>query len=534
MSGLQRVASVTTPPRSPHWEQLMLLILVPIVGFLSLVNLATYPTISGWDEGIYLQFGNDLAQYGEYGTKNGDTFERLIPAGGTGPTLVVPVALALQLSSNSLVAARSVIAIFFLLAVAGVYVLMRQIGGWPAASIGVLLFIIAGNNTYDMLWASRQVLAEAPAFAFLMFGLWAWLKSWHGNRTSLIASGVLIALAVITKNQLLWIVGPGLTLVIIIDRLYYHQLNWAHGLVPLGGAILGYGLWYLVALWIVGPTAQASYLEALKSIAAATYLHGNFGIWLYNLKVFFKNPQSWVAIVVIVYALYRGRERSSANPARVVLPIFASVGVAGFISQAITFPRYGLVPLAFALLACALLIDDLASWTAQRWRSNVPWRVIVIALLTTMLAGPGIIVNMQRILTTNDSSAAQFAARLDETVPEDSEILNWEWEIEFYSNSKFIHPPFRLFPALLDALNHRYDAILDQTRIPSEVKYLVVGPFGHPVFDPALEQRDHRLLVNIGPYTLYQLDQREFGIRDSFSAKLKAPTTSLTIQGAPP
>jgi 4-amino-4-deoxy-L-arabinose transferase-like glycosyltransferase len=504
MTGLQQVQQATTIARSRPREQLMLLILVPFVGFLSLANLATYPTISGWDEGTYLQFGSNLARYGEYGTCNGDTFERLIPAGGTGPTLIVPVALALQLSSHSLVAARLVVVIYFLIAVVGVYVLMRQIGGWPAAGVGVLLFIVAGDSTYDMLWASRQVLAEAPAFAFLMFGLWTWIKSWHGNRTWLIASGILIALAVITKNQLLWVIGPGFALTIIIDRLYFHQLNWAHSLVPLGGAILGYGVWYVVALWIVGPTAQTSYLEALSALAAATYLHGNVGRWFYNLQEFFEHPQSWVAMVAIVYGLYRGRERSAASLARVALPIFASVGVAGFILQAIAFPRYELLPLAFALLSCALLIDDLAGWAARRWRSNVPWRVIVIALLTAALAGPRIVQNVQRILTTNDTSAEQFAIQLDNTVPPDAEVLNWEWEIEFYSRSKFVHPPFRLFPALLDALDQRYDPILDQPCIPSGTKYLVVGPFGHPVFDSTLEQRRHRLLVNEGPYYLYQ------------------------------
>jgi hypothetical protein len=164
-----------------------------------------------------------------------------------------------------------------------------------------------------------------------------------------------------------------------------------------------------------------------------------------------------------------------------------------------------LTPLGFALLCCALLIDDLARWVAKRARPEAVWRTVVVVLLVAVLSGPRMVQNAQRILTTNDTSAQQFATQLDQIVPAGSEVLNWEWEIEFYSDSKFIHPPFRLFPALLDALDQRYDAILDQPRIPAGVEYVVVGPFGHWVFDDTLAEQDHRLLVNEGEYSLYQL-----------------------------
>src|SRR5262245_59230570 len=84
-------------------SEIVLLILIgPVILFLVLANLDGYPTISGWDEGMYLQFASNLAYHGEYATRSGDTFNRLIPAGGTGPTLIVPVGLALWLSGDSL------------------------------------------------------------------------------------------------------------------------------------------------------------------------------------------------------------------------------------------------------------------------------------------------------------------------------------------------------------------------------------------------------------------------------------------------
>jgi hypothetical protein len=76
--------------------------------------------------------------------------------------------------------------------------------------------------------------------------------------------------------------------------------------------------------------------------------------------------------------------------------------------------------------------------------------------------------------------------------------------VEFFSQSKFVHPPNLLFPAMLDALDERNHAIIYQPRVPADIEYLVIGPFGYWVFESALKQRQHRLLTNIGEYYLYQ------------------------------
>jgi hypothetical protein len=55
MQGSQHIHQPMITVRSHHMEALVLLMLIPIVAFLTLANLATYPTISGWDEGAYLQ-----------------------------------------------------------------------------------------------------------------------------------------------------------------------------------------------------------------------------------------------------------------------------------------------------------------------------------------------------------------------------------------------------------------------------------------------------------------------------------------------
>ena len=249
-------------------------VMVILVAFFLLTNLATYPTISGWDEGMYLQFAHNLAYYGQYATRNGDVFERLIPPGGTGLTLIAPVGLALRMSNDSLLAARLVIALYFGVALLGVYLLLQNMDNRLAGLIGIPLVMIAGYQNYDTLWAGRQVLAEVPALAFLCFGLWTWQKGWseHKVRWSVLTA-ILLGLTVITKNQLIWVLMGTFGLLFVIDLFFYRQLTWDQRLAPIFGVLIGYGSWLLVSTQMIEPDKRAAYLEMQYALADASFFH---------------------------------------------------------------------------------------------------------------------------------------------------------------------------------------------------------------------------------------------------------------------
>jgi 4-amino-4-deoxy-L-arabinose transferase-like glycosyltransferase len=470
--------------------------LIPSVTFLATANLTSYPTISGWDEGMYLQFAGNLAYRGEY-----------VTIGGSGPTLIVPIALALRLLGNSLGAARLIMVAYLLAALACVYLLVRSIGGRPAAIASIPLFLIAGYTTYDTIWVGRQVLAEVPSLAFALLGLWLWIKSWRSHQKWLIASAFLFALAVVTKNQFLWIFGLGIVLIFLADRIYYRQLRWASGIVPLAGIVLGYGSWFLLSLWIVHPGDRASYLEAQSALTAASFLHVSLQRSLANLELFYHSEQWLPALVSIAYGLFSSRARTQAALQKLLLPLFTSVALLSFLGPSLPWARYLYLTLALASLCTALLIGDLIGWVGRRGKLGGLLTVVAFVLSLSLLSGQRIVGNIQRIVTTNDRSAEQFAALVDQTVPSSANVLNWEWEIEFYSNRSFVHPPYRLFPAMIDQVyNQRYDPLLDQPRIPPQTHYLIIGPFASQtnVFTSALERQHHALLVCEGPYQLYQ------------------------------
>jgi 4-amino-4-deoxy-L-arabinose transferase-like glycosyltransferase len=492
-----------------RWELLTLTLLIPLIIVLAMANLGDYPTISGWDEGIFLQFADNLVHHGDLAARNGDNFERA--SCSVGPTVMLPIAGALWMSGNSLAAARLVIAFYLLLALVGAYLLVRYIGGWPAAIAAVFLFLTAGYTTYDTLWVGRQVLGEVPAFAFLLFGLWAWLKSHHGSSRWLIIGSVLLGLAVITKGQLILILGPSFVLLGLLDRVYYRQLRWTHSVAPIAAIVISYVVWWsLLSTWIVNPELRASYLEGQSAIMVVTFLHVNLYRWVGNLKFLYRSEQWPIALIAITWGLLRSRQRTLEDLRRLVLPLFAGVALVGFLGLGLPWARYLYPTLALAALSAALFVGDLVRWAQTRWKLTNVMAAAALALAIAILAAPRLVQNVQRIVTTHDASAERFAALVEQMTPPGSTVLNWEWEIEFYSQRSFLHPPSQLHRALLDYFyNQRYSSILDEPRFPEEADYLITGPFASQtqLFTAAVAQQHPQLLVSEGPYQLYQLQE---------------------------
>ncbi len=487
----------------------LFIILAVIVLYACFANLGQYPVISGFDEGIYLQFAQNLAQYNQYASLSGGQFYPLDPVGGTGPTLILPVAVALSASQGSLEAARLVMALYLLATVAAVYLLVKQVSGWLSAVLSVLLFLVAGVATYDTLWLGRQVLAEIPALAFFLWGLWAWLKSWKGSRGWLFLSAALLALAIITKNQLLLLVFPALFLLAIADHFYYRQLSWLDFAIPVGGLLVGYASWQLISWLIVGPAAWPAYAQEVSALTRASFMHFGLSQWKANLKAFLSGSVPWLlSLAAILYGLSLGRKKGRAGLEQVVLPLLAAIALANFLIFNLPWPRYLYLPLALSALVAGIFILDASRWIAARLKLTGLWTGAIVAVAMIISVGPSFVGDFQAIRTTHNTDASVFAAALDRRVPKGDEVLTWEWEVEFYSHSNFVNPPYRLFPALLEQIyNQRTEPILAQPRIPGNIQYLVVGPFDEQVkvFDREIASRHPKSLVSVGPYTLYQL-----------------------------
>lgn len=477
-----------------------------VVGFATW-NLAAYPTISGWDEGIYLQFAQNILRYGEYATRNGGKFERLVPNGGSGPLHIGAVALGMAAGGDSLLAARVGMALFLIASASSCFLLLRRMGGLLAAAAGTLGYLVAGSQAYDTLWLGRQVLAEIPSLCFLLLGWHAWQRSWDRGALEAGLAGLCMSLAVLAKNQLVVVLVPALVMLAVADRLYYRQLRWWHTALPLIGAGLGYIGWICISLWIVGPGQRPAYLDALAALTATQFQLGPQR-WRANLGLLYHSGQWPLALAALVANLWQIRGRDRRSLARCSLVLLAGLAFLAFIAISPPWPRYLHLPLALAMLCAGLCVEDAARRLVARWPAQRVPVAATLALALALLLGPRYIANTQRLVLPADESARQFARLLDAEVPPGEPIHNWEWEVEFYSLRDFTHPDFRLFAALVGAhYNDQYDPRLDGARIPTDATYVIVGPFsrGTGVFAQELAARSARRIAEVGPYELYQL-----------------------------
>ena len=105
------------------------------------------------------------------------TVEALVWPDGSGPTLIVPLALVFKLFGVGLIQARA-LALLIAGITLGVYgLLARRLVGSTAAVVA-LVTLLAGNpalyTSFAML--ARQALGEVAALGLCLYGVWLWLR----------------------------------------------------------------------------------------------------------------------------------------------------------------------------------------------------------------------------------------------------------------------------------------------------------------------------------------------------------------------
>ena len=487
-------------------EDIVLLVLLPVILFFNFYNLANYPVTSGWDEGIYLQFSRNLALHGIYGSTDGDHFHVLTPTGGSGPIVIVLIGMIFKSFGQSLLNARLVMACFLFLATVSLYILIRLISRWEIALASIFLFLVAGYETYDTYWLGRQVLSEIPALFFLFLGYLFLLKSFQRNRiANLLVAMILLGAAVVTKNQLIWILVPSLGMMTVLDLYYYRQKYWWHFGAALISIIIFYFLWLSVSLIMVG-SERAFFLEAQNSVFKALYLHINLMRVLNMGKMFIKSGFFIPITIAWIYTLFATRKKDSQGLIRAFFLSTAGVGLFCSLALSIPWPRLLYMGIVLSIPVIALFLADIMKYLQNHPVPIKRYSTLAVYLGLAIFTFVKLYFDARLILRTQDHSAEEFAQVVDRIVLDNEHILNWDWEVEFYSQRTFIHPDFRLFPAIL---NHAYNfvevPILYEPRIPDEIHYVGIGPFtsGFLIFNNELEQRHGVIIHQIGDYALY-------------------------------
>lgn len=490
------------------------------VGIVALVvlgffNLSEYPAM-WFDEGIHLHVPKAIVKYGVYADYSSEGFRHYGPTMSVGPTVMLPVALALRIGGIGLWQARAVMALYLVVAVIAFFALARRIDGTRFAWAATLLLV--SSPGLDLVWLGRQLLGEIPGLLFFALGLIVWLNAWpRPSLRRLAAAGALFGLAVVTKYQFLILLGPGLVLAWAADRLYYRRLSTLVFVVPLGLAVACFAAWQAVGILYLGPSIASENLRLMKAAATGAALSFSMG-QVRRSADYLLSFQLYASLLLpsLAYSVFRARERNAPAQIWATLLCLALPGFAWYLAASIGWPRYVFPAAAVAALLVARLLGDLTGGfqcpgvhPQARLDSGLPIALAFTAWVWFLCAvGPGLAAAAYKVLRPPHNAAQAMARYLDRHVSRTALIETWEPEMGFLTDHRYRYPPPEL---LIDAVAFiwtsgpppatRYDFL--QGESPD---YVLEGEFARWVqLYPAVKLNDnYRLRIEVGAYRLYE------------------------------
>jgi len=447
-------------------------------------RLGSYPS-TWYDEGLNTITANTFLTHRVYGTVTTRGVNPFDPAVTTGPTINIPVAFLFGLFGTGTFQARVIPALYALLAILLVYRQFEALNGGRAALFSTFVFLLMPPiASTGFLLLGRQVLGETASFAFILLGLWFWLKDFEtpGLIWSLLA-GTAFGLAGISKLQSSISLG---TTIAILSLLRYF---WTKSGRRLSSFIPPVLMIFLIVGWMTlqfTGYSQAFQLENQQANQEAIRLLLIPGFWQRSLSRsgILMLVGMLIALAMSVAQLMKVRDisiwsrREWTFAAFGLMTLFSSLWWSLF---SIGWPRY-----AYFGWMSALFIISLQAWTAFRKiqdsnifanervrRFGYPLASAGLVLLTIGIHFPPI------LRAPVEDDAQRMAAYIREHVTEDDVIESWDWQVDALSgHPKFSHPPqLLLLLATQQRFLERAEFDLEYPLLGADPDYLLIGPF---------------------------------------------------------
>jgi len=503
------------PPHFLAWlnQHKALGLLLLLTAVLTFPNLALYPPI--WhDEGMFLHAPKNLVLHGQYATLTSEGFDPFsTQLAGTGPAVLLPIALSFSVFGIGLVQARAVVAAYALVAVVGLYLLGLEWGSRRVAVLAVLLFL--GGYVVDMLSLGRAVMGEVPSLAFILAGLWAWLRASRktGRQANawLAASGLLLGAAITAKPQSVLIL-PALGLLWIVDRVYYRALGHRHFLLPLLGSALLPALWYAYQALALMGSGFAANVGNVSRMAGWVFLRTNLARVSANVMVLGMDHYFAIWGPALAFVLLMATRRDREGLRLLLVPLCIGLWLGWWALGSTGWPRFAFVPLALTTLPTALLADralgtlDLSRSSLRRLKPEQAYPIFVGIVLFSLL-GFGLARQARTLRLEATSAQHDFAALLERTVPESALIESWAWEFDFLTGHTFHHPPYAVDETATLRGKMGLDLAFNYDWRVLNPDYLITDPhsrlFG--LYEDDIQAGCCELVGTVGDYELYHV-----------------------------
>ncbi|MFO7976816.1 MAG: glycosyltransferase family 39 protein [Candidatus Hydrogenedentota bacterium] len=426
-----RMSFVQTRPENAVEERrplnlAALLIPLAVASFLVFPRLDAYPWPAP-DETFHLTMARNLAVYGQYASGRPET--GFVPFDGyasVGPAVLVPIALAFKVFGVSLVAARVVMALFFLALCVVVFFLLRPRFGDTAAGAGVVLL----TGAFGSVYLARSLYGEVPALFYAVAALLLWKRSLEKPETYFagLLAGIAFALALMSKLFFAIAIFPLLT-VLILDRFHFKTLRWQSLFFPSATFLGVWGGWVVLeTVYGAGDTISTTNSVAMHM----HYLLFGFDSLSATAKWLLEQPVTLVFFILgFSYVFAKGLRR----PVAPVLLTFVLL-VPFFMYWWLFFttgrhPRYMFYACAIAGATAGPLLVAAGQYAIRR--KSAP-RVIRLAaaVLVAVGVGPPFIRTWEQVRLVYTSTEARddiAVARFVDGLPENARIVTTYWPL---------------------------------------------------------------------------------------------------------
>lgn len=508
------VKTVLSLLRRINWEGLFLACLFLFTPFLAFYNLELNPR--PWhDEGSYLTLAKTFAEEGVYAVRNSDGYITFGAVQSLGPTVILPIAWVYREFGPGLLQGRIISGIYLLFTLTAFYLSSRFMFGRRSALVVIPLLL--ASPAVGFLMYGRPVFGEIPALGFFIAGWLVWAigirKRWWW---SFIFSGLLLGGAIITKSQYLIIGFATISMLALLDIVYY-RLGEYKGLIVMGiAAAVCVIVWQGWQFLYYGDQVFNNNLFKLSALAGTTMgfslrssfdaLRFLFGAGSGYMYVYWGFPS-----LVYVGLLSLKRSRESLSIAYLVL--FASIWLFYFVFLVTPSGRQ-IIPVAavLAIFVSKLFIDLLTGLNISSWNiwleikelargnhnlaSKGITKVGTLLTLTILLLWTGY--QLQKTVRENvlDKSGSvkadiytplQFsepidvASFLNSHIPKDQVIETWETELGILTDHQYHFPDYGLLAQAYEMIDHNMSgsqsySILGEDYFNSvKPNYIVVG-----------------------------------------------------------
>jgi uncharacterized membrane protein YGL010W len=498
----------------PRWIALAVAAALLLLAF---YRLTEYP-LTWFDEGSHLHVPKTLVRFGVYADYSSDGYRHYGPTIGVGPTVMLPIAAMFKLFGIGLGQARMVMALYLLAAAGAFYLLARQMGG---ARLGLAaLALLVASRGVGLLEYGRQVLGEVPGLFFMVLGFWLWFEAWErAGWRRLTGVGLLLGLAVVTKQQYLLVLAPTLLLAWLANLFYYRTAPQRVFLVPGILTAAAYGVWQIYLIVYLGPATASENLELFRAATAGAALVFSPALMrrgveeLLSLKVYL----GWLAPVLLYGAFVIAPRRKQAQQWGVVFGLIV-FNLAWYVVASISWLRYAFPALALASLFVARFFSDLTDGfrmeAQELWRliragdERVPQkalRAVLLGWLAVMIVVP-LAQSVLPILRPSFNGPAAMAEYMNVNVSRDVVVETWEPEMGFLTDHNYHFPPSGL---LNRAVGYIWlggtPPAAEYNFADGDPDYVLVGEFSRWVNIYPQEQLDaaYDLVTTAGNYSLY-------------------------------